>query len=288
MMKNFFIPLIFVGFCSLGKAQITVSHSQIPFDPHFSSSASCNVVGNAYSLENRASRSFFLNDFDIQNDFQIHKVSFAIQNVLFLPANGFPVTVNIYTSEGAYPTGELTLRATADVVVTESEMHTIDVDLEALIPAGSEVVMEIHYNGEPINSALWLGANGFTDDAPSYIQSDGCGIFEPTEVRDVGGIDRSMFIMAIEGEDTVLGNVEVINSSNISVYPNPVNQSFNLKMDESIKIIQSELFDVTGKKLKSFGNKTTDLNISELPKGVYVLKIQTFNGKSFSKKLIKN
>lgn len=287
-MKKFFIPLIFVGFCSLGKSQITVSHSQIPFDPHFSSSASCNVTGNAYSLENRVSRSFFLNDFDIQNDFQIHKVSFAIQNVLSLPADGFPVTINIYTSQGAYPKGELTLLATKDVTVIESETHTIDTDLEALIPAGSEVVMELHYNGEPINSALWIGANGFTDNSPSYIQSDGCDVFEPTEVGEVGGIDNAKFIMSIEGEDTVLGNVEVINSSKISVYPNPVNQNFNLKMDESIKIIQSEIFDLAGKKLKSFGDKTTDLNISELPKGVYVLKIQTFNGKSFSQKLIKN
>lgn len=287
-MKKFFIPLIFMGFCSLGKAQITVSHSQIPFDPHFSSSASCNVTGNAYSLENRVSRSFFLNDFDIQNDFQVHKVSFAIQNVLNMPQDGFPVMVNIYTSEGAYPTGKLTLKATEEVVVTESEIHTIDVDLEALIPAGSEVVMEIHYNGEPYGSALWIGANGFTDDAPSYIQADGCNIFEPTEVSLVGGIDNSRFIMSLEGEDTVLGNVEIINSTKISVYPNPVNQHFNLKMDESLKVIQSELFDLTGKKLKSFGDKTTDLNISELPKGVYVLKIQTFNGKSFSQKLIKN
>lgn len=288
MMKNFFIPLIFLGCCSLGNAQITVSHSQIPFDPHFGSSASCNVEGNAYSLENRASRSFFLNDFDIQNDFQIHKVSFAIQNVLFMPTDGFPVTVNIYTSQGAYPTGELTLIATQEVVVTEPDSHTIDLDLEALIPAGSEVVMEIHYDGEPLNATLWVGANGFTDDAPSYIQSDACGIFEPTEIGEIGGIDNSRFIMSLEGEDTVLGNVEVINSSKISIYPNPVNLNFNLKVDDSLKIIQSELFDLTGKKLISFGDKTTDLNISELPKGVYVLKIQTFNGKSFSQKLIKN
>ena len=287
-MKNFFTPLIFLGICGLGRAQITVSHSQIPFNPHFSSSASCNINGNAYSLENRVSRSFFLNDYDIQNDFQVHKVSFAIQNVLNLPQDGFPVILNIYTSEGAYPTGQLTLKATRVVVVKQSDTHTIDVDLETLIPAGSEVVMEIHYNGEPLGSALWVGANGFTDDAPSYIQSDGCGIYTATEVGEIGQIDNSRFIMSIEGEDTVLGNVEVINSSKVVIYPNPVKDSFSLKLDNSTKVTQIELFDLTGKSIKTFGNKTTDLSISHLLKGIYVLKIQTLGGKSFTKKLIKN
>lgn len=287
-MKKFFIPLIFMGFCGAANAQITVSHSQIPFNPHFSSSASCNIDGNAYSMENRVSRSFFLSDFDIQNDFQIHKVSFAVQNVLFMPTNGFPVTVNIYTSQGAYPTGELSLIATQEVVITESDMHTVDVDLEALIPAGSEVVMEIHYDGQPINATLWIGANGFTDDAPSYIMSDDCGISEPTEVRDIGGIDNSMFIMALEGEDTVLGTIDVINSAQFSVYPNPVKGIFSLKSDNSEQIVEVELFDLTGKKVKTFGNKTHDLNISELPKGVYIIKIKAFSGKSFNQKLIKN
>jgi len=287
-MKNFFTPLIFLGICGFGKAQITVSHSQIPFNVHFSSSASCNIDGNAYSMENRVSRSFFLNDYDIQNDFQVHKVSFAIQNVLNLPPDGFPVVVNLYTSEGAYPTGILTLKATADVIVTQSETHTIDVDMETLIPAGSEVVMEVHYNGQPLESALWVGANGFTDDAPSYVQSDQCGIFEPTEVTEVGGIDNSRYIMSIEGEDTVLGNVEVINSSKMVIYPNPVKESFSLKLDNSTKIVRSELFDLTGKRIKTFGDQTTDLNISHLLKGMYVLKIETANGKTFTKKIIKN
>ena len=287
-MKNFFTPLIFLGLCGFGEAQITVSHSQVPFNPHFSSSASCNIIGNAYSLENRVSRSFFLNDFDIQNDFKIHKVSFAIQNVLNLPQDGFPVTVNIYTSQGAYPTGELTLKATKEVIVTRSDTHTINIDVETLIPAGSEIVMEIHYDGERYNSALWVGANGFTDDAPSYVQSDGCGLYVPTEVGDVGQIDNSRYIMSIEGEDLVLGTVEVINSSQLTVYPNPVKESFSLKLDPSIKITQTELFDLTGKSIKTFGNRTTDFNISHLLKGAYILKIQTADGKTFNKKIIKN
>lgn len=232
---------------------------------------------------------FFLNDYDILNDFQIHKVSFSIQNVLNLPPDGFPVSVNIYTSQGAYPTGQLTLIKSQEVVVTQSEMHTIDVNLEALIPAGSEVVMEIAYDGEPLGSSLWLGANGYNgDNAPSYIQADQCGITEPTEVEEIDGIHYSKFLMSIEGQDLFLGNTEVINSSKINIYPNPVQDSFSVKLDKSIKIVQTELHDLTGKRLKTFGNKTTDLNISDLPKGLYLLKVKTLNGKSFNRKLIKN
>ena len=286
-MKTFFIPLFLSGIFYVMNAQVTVSYSQIPFNPVMGASATCAANGNSFSLENRVSRSFFLNDFDIQNDFQIHKVSFAVQNILTIPINGFPVTINLYTSEGAYPFGELTLIGTADTILTESESHTVEVDLEALAPAGSEVVMEIHYDGEPVFSTLYIGANPQNDNNPAYIQADGCEVPTPTEVGDLG-LGSAKWLMSIEGEDTVMGTVDVINSSKFSVYPNPVTESFSLKIDKPQDVVKVELVDLTGKQVKTFGNQIENLNVSGLAKGVYLLKVQTLSGKFLTQKIIKN
>jgi|GEM_PF-2970983 len=285
-MKNLFIPLFLCGTIYMN-AQMTVSYSQIPFSPIMGASASCNANGNEYSLENRVSRSFFLNDFDIQNDFQIHKISFGVQNVLNLPIDGFPATVNLYTSEGAYPFGNLTLIGTADVVINQSDSHTIDVDMEALASAGSELVMEIHYDGSSISSVLFIGANPQNDDNPAYIQAVDCEAPTPMEVGELG-LGSAKWLMSIEGEDTVMGTVDVINSTKISIYPNPVAESFGIKMENPQDIIQVELMDLTGKKVKSFGNQFENLNVSGLTKGVYLLKVQTLSGKFLTQKIIKN
>ncbi|HLV24619.1 MAG TPA: T9SS type A sorting domain-containing protein [Moheibacter sp.] len=288
-MKNLFTPLIF-GMACMINAQSIITYSTQPFNPIMGESTSCNgnteTVGNAFSWDNRVSRSFFLTDFDIQNDFQIHKVSFAVQNIIFLPQDGYPVTVNLYTSEGAYPNGELTLIGTKDVVITQDDFHTVDVDLEALVPAGSELVMEIHYNGEDIVSALYIGANGQNDNQPAYIQAEMCDVFTPVEVATIGA-PGAKWLMSIEGEDTLLGTIDVINSSKISVYPNPVAESFSIQKENSQEILQVELFDHSGKKIKTYANRFENISVSDLPEGIYLIKIHTLTGKVFNQKLIK-
>ena len=84
-----------------------------------------------------------------------------------------------------------------------------------------------------------------------------------------------------------MGTINVLGSSKISVYPNPVTESFSIKQDNLQDIKEVELYDITGKKVKSFGNSVDNLSVSELAKGNYVVKIQTISGKVYNQKLIK-
>lgn len=77
------------------------------------------------------------------------------------------------------------------------------------------------------------------------------------------------------------------NIEGLSIYPNPVNmgQNFIYITSKLSSIKHIEFYDVLGKRI--FDTKITgrELNISNLNKGVYILKI-TENSKSETRKLV--
>ena len=102
---------------------------------------------------------------------------------------------------------------------------------------------------------------------------------------DSSGI-RSMPIY-VPIEITISTNsANIIDDDGISIYPNPVSTEFRVEGIKDIK--QLELFDLTGKLLLSKNiAKNESLNVENLQKGIYLLKINT--GKAIvQKKLIKN
>jgi hypothetical protein len=83
---------------------------------------------------------------------------------------------------------------------------------------------------------------------------------------------------------------DIINVSNIDVYPNPSNGIFNLQLTANdikelnitvLNMVGSELYKTTYKKVN--GNFNTTLDLSELPKGNYTLKLQTEKGTTIRK-----
>ena len=59
------------------------------------------------------------------------------------------------------------------------------------------------------------------------------------------------------------------------IYPNPVKNQINIVTNE--KIIELQLFDVSGRNIKIFTNEKTQ-DLSQLSKGIYFLKIKTNKG----------
>lgn len=85
-------------------------------------------------------------------------------------------------------------------------------------------------------------------------------------------------------KQTTMGMEEVIwNQNMISIYPNPAENELNILSKESI--IRVEIFSLSGQKLISAQNKTT--NVSSLPKGTYIVKVTTANGNVNTQKFIK-
>ena len=73
----------------------------------------------------------------------------------------------------------------------------------------------------------------------------------------------------------------------IDISPNPTTGLVNI-LTQNDPIIQITIFDLTGRKLKTFVGTSTEekINIQELPNTVYMLEVKTENGTT-TQKLIK-
>lgn len=72
--------------------------------------------------------------------------------------------------------------------------------------------------------------------------------------------------------------------SSVKIFPNPVSDVLQIKSKE--KVIKAEIYDVSGRILKSEMMQTDTINLADLPKGNYLLKIFTKDEIS-TKKFIK-
>lgn len=72
-----------------------------------------------------------------------------------------------------------------------------------------------------------------------------------------------------------------------SIYPNPANESLYITSLINLNIKSVAIFDVTGKVILTETKNFNSVNISELSKGIYTLKLVTKNG-STSRRFVKN
>ena len=75
-------------------------------------------------------------------------------------------------------------------------------------------------------------------------------------------------------------------ASDLVIYPNPVQSTFKINSNS----VALEVYDLTGKRLKSFEGKfspTDSFEISDLYQGIYLIKIKNSNGQIATSKLIK-
>ncbi len=83
---------------------------------------------------------------------------------------------------------------------------------------------------------------------------------------------------------TTLGSNNFSLKNNLKFYPNPTQSLITFPQE----INNLEVFDVTGKKVKSFKNPSASYDFSILGKGIYLLKGITTDGISINEKMIKN
>ena len=70
-------------------------------------------------------------------------------------------------------------------------------------------------------------------------------------------------------------NVENFNS--MKIYPNPVQSKLNIENPQRINLDRLDVFDMTGKKVKSFSSIDESINIESLEQGVYFIKVMNKN-----------
>ena len=91
----------------------------------------------------------------------------------------------------------------------------------------------------------------------------------------------------LQGEKTVL-SVENFEISTIDFYPNPTKDFVNVTSSSLIKSI--ELIDLEGRILttKNINDYSFEYDLSSISNGVYLLKVNSFDGNSVVEKMIKN
>jgi hypothetical protein len=105
-------------------------------------------------------------------------------------------------------------------------------------------------------------------------------------VGDLLDITNSIYVDSIVFDNTPgLGTADFGYANNtISLYPNPAQEVLNVS--SSNKISKIEVYDLLGRKVAS-NNNASDVNVSSLGKGAYIVKVAQENGSVIAKQFIK-
>ncbi|MEU0312317.1 carboxypeptidase regulatory-like domain-containing protein [Nocardioides sp. NPDC006273] len=141
---------------------------------------------------NQYLRTFTLSDFGL-NGLDVSSISFGVET----NSGNQPVTVNLYTLEGALTYANMTLIGSADATVPAGDGQLVSVPVEGSAPAGSTLVVEVvaHAGGR-----FFMGSNGAGQTAPSYLAAEACGIAEPVDTSEVGFPDMHI-VMNVTGSE---------------------------------------------------------------------------------------
>ncbi|PQB04025.1 proprotein convertase P-domain-containing protein [Aureitalea marina] len=119
-------------------------------------------------------RSYVLTDFGITGDFNVNRIQYGFFALDGVPGSGVDVTVEVWTTDAAFPTGNLTLLASATENVTAADVGLVlETAIDATVPAGSEMVIALRTPNDGLTT-FSIGANNAGQTAPSWIQSLDC------------------------------------------------------------------------------------------------------------------
>ncbi len=121
---------------------------------------------------------------------------------------GQPITVRIYTSSSAFPTGfpgSLTLIGTASTMVADQSGTILNVPITGTAAAGSELVVEVFTpDGEAVGNLFFIGSNAAAETGPSYLSAAACGVTTPTTTAALG-FPSMHIVMNVNGCEQVTG-----------------------------------------------------------------------------------
>jgi ELWxxDGT repeat protein len=78
-----------------------------------------------------------------------------------------------------------------------------------------------------------------------------------------------------------------VNNSRVLIYPNPANSKVNIKVLDNSTILNVKIYDLLGKEIY-FSKNNSELDLSNLNNGIYLIKVSTSNSSHNSKLVIKH
>lgn len=286
-MKKTFTGLALAALFTGLYAQI-VTQNVTPNTVAAKGSVACIGNGKTYTADNNYSRVFDLADFGINYQFKITKIAFGVESV----NKPLQVGVQVYQSIGTYPFGTTALLSNYEVDVVPADggnMVSTSEGLSTVIPANGKFVVEVSHNGKAKLESFFMGTHVGGQTGPSFLSTETCKFATPTATGtgQLAAYQDAQWVMTITGENN-LGVTEIINSKNLQVYPNPVKDVLNIKMGSGIKMESAELIDYTGRQIKTRSVTPGTIDVSYLPEGNYILKVQGSDGNTYIQKVLKN
>lgn len=126
--------------------------------------------------------------------------------------------------------------------------------------------------------------NEFSDVRPECIAMDSNGDLITTGYYQ-NAASTFQYLMKYRGNLNL--SVSSLNNNFISIYPNPTDDILNLNMGIRSEISEIKLFDNLGHLINEFDLKTRQIYLSNLPSGIFLLKISNLNNESLTFKIIK-
>lgn len=270
------------GCDSFARLNLTIKLPQIRVDNVNTCVEYTWIDGNTYT-NNNSTATYIVGTASNGCD-SIAKLNLVISNILL--GDDYVETCHPFT----WIDGHTYYDSTSSVTFTTQSVH------------GCDSIITLHLTYNHINTNLLI-VNGIptviSADSTSY-QWINCDTKQP-----ISGATDTIFHPTQAGKyacvatykqcsDTSLCysyNISSINDLNqirafISVYPNPSNGEITIKVNEDFEWVNVDLFDVAGKQIsntQTIDKATHSLSLFNIPKGVYLLKIDTDKGQSMER-----
>lgn len=226
------------------------------------------------SNDNSYYRSFDLSTFGITTAYHVSGVEFGVTFVSNVEPHGYPVFVNLYTTDAQFPNEfpqSYELIATDTIRVFFRHVNRlIHVPLNAVVPVGKKLIMEVGYDKSE-DAAVIIASNSAGETGPSFIKSTMCQIDIPVNITSIG----------FEGNHLVFNVLSTLSASEVkatavAVYPNPSTGLFKLEK-ANVLHQEVEVLDVSGKRatMPLLGNS---FDLSSFAAGIYTVQFQTSTG----------
>ncbi len=88
-------------------------------------------------------------------------------------------------------------------------------------------------------------------------------------------------------EELEILSTREFDSSNINIYPNPIKNTLNIEASE-ISITTITIFSAIGSKVKFIPHNVSNVDVSDLPPGLYFVELVTSEGQKYIHKVLKN
>lgn len=104
------------------------------------------------------------------------------------------------------------------------------------------------------------------------------------------GMNDSSYVVSIDDKNYSIDRVisglnENTPEIGFKIYPNPSKKKLKLELKKNIVVKQIQLYSIAGKLIKEFDQHERNLDIEDLPRGVYILELSNEKG-IMSKKVI--